>query len=177
MLNTRQLQSSDFEAISGFAQTAEELFFIAPFARFPWATSDFAQSITERLSNTVFTEYGAVIGFANFYDFELGKEGFIGNVIVNPAFRRQGFGKQIIQYMIELAFSAHKFKEVHLSCFSANTAGLLLYRKLGFIPYGIEQRTDYKNESAALVNFRLSAEQYSASRFELNPISAKLADI
>lgn len=81
--------------------------------------------------------------------------------------------------MIGLAFTEHKFREVHLSCFSGNTAGLLLYRKLGFKPYGIEQRTDYKNEPVALVNFKLSAKQYMAeeSGLDLNQITAELTDI
>ena len=179
MLEHRHIQSSDFATISKFAQSAEELFYIAPFADYPWDAEHFAESTTERLSNTVFTDNGSIVGFANFYDFEIGQQGFIGNVIVSPACRRHGVGKQILQHMIETGFKAHRFKEIHLSCFSANTPGLLLYRKIGFKPYAIEQRTDYKNTSVALVNFKLNEAEYrnNDSGLELQQIAAKLADI
>ena len=179
MIKTRQLESTDFKLISGFAQTAEELFYIAPFAEYPWHPEKFAHSISERLANTVFVINNTVAGFANFYDFEFADSAFIGNVIVNPAMRRQGIGKLILQHMIESGFSEHKFREIHLSCFSGNTAGLLLYRKLGFKPYGIEQRTDYKNEAVALVNFKLTEVEYqnAQSGFDFNQVATKLADI
>lgn len=179
MITTRQLRAADFDIISGFAQNAEELFYIAPFAEFPWQADKFAEAVSERLSNTVFVNNETVVGFANFYEFEFGNRAFIGNVIVNPTMRRQGIGKQILRHMIETGFSEHKFREVHLSCFSGNTAGLLMYRKLGFKPYGIEQRTDYKNEPVALVNFQMTEAQYRNSRsgLDLKQITAKLTDI
>ena len=179
ILTDRPLHAADSLIITGFAQSAEELFYIAPFAEYPWQADKFAESTRERLSNTVFAQKGMVVGFANFYDYELGHKGFIGNVIVNPAMRRQGYGKRILQHMIETGIHGHKFMEIHLSCFSTNTAGLLLYRKLGFKPYSIEQRTDYKNESVALVNFRLTETDYytAQSGLDLKQIAAKLADI
>lgn len=179
MISTRRIQPADFETISGFACNAEELFYIAPFANYPWRAEQFAETLAERLSNTVFSEYGAIVGFANYYDVEFGRKGFIGNVIVNPLFRRQGFGRRLLQHMIELGFTEHRFREIHLSCFSANTPGMLLYRKLGFVPYGIEQRTDYKNRPAALINFKLLAEKNRpvGSGLEFNQVAAELADI
>ena len=179
MIDSRQPHSGDFNILNHFAQSAQELFYIAPFATYPWDAESFAESTTQRLSNTVFTENNAIIGFANYYDVEFSDKGFIGNVMVNPAYRRQGYGKQIVQHMIEMGFATHRFKEIHLSCFSANTAGLLLYRKLGFKPYAIEQRTDYKNESVALMNFKLNETEYRDrdSGLKLNQIAAKLADI
>ncbi|MDH5446828.1 MAG: GNAT family N-acetyltransferase [Gammaproteobacteria bacterium] len=179
MLNSRELNPTDFPTISAFAQTAEELFYIAPFADFPWQAKQFAEAIHDRLSNTVFLDGETIIGFANFYDYELGDNAFIGNVIINPEKRRAGYGKQVLQYMLEKGFTEHGFQEIHLSCFSGNTAGLLLYRKLGFKPYGIEQRTDYKNESVALVNFSLTESDYrqTLSDLKLNQITAKLTNI
>ena len=179
VLANRPLQAADSAIISGFAQSAEELFYIAPFADYPWQADRFAESTRERLSNTVFTQNEIIVGFANLYNCEIGNRGFVGNVIINPTMRRRGYGKHILQHMIETGFHAYKFTEVHLSCFSANTAGLLLYRKLGFKPYSIEQRTDYKNDSVALVNFKLTETEYYAgqSDLDLKQITAKLADI
>ncbi len=151
---------------------------MAPHANFPWDITAFSQDIAQRLSNTVFFLNESVVGFANFYDAEIGVSGFIGNVIVAPQSRRQGLGKTIILHMLALGFNEHRFDDMRISCFGNNTPGLLLYKKLGFIPYGIEQRTDYKNKSVALFNFKLTAEQYAiTSEFELNQISAKLTNI
>ena len=179
MLSSRSLQTSDFGILGSFPRSAEELFYIAPFADYPWTAEKFAEAVHASLSNTVFIDNNTIIGFANFYDYEFGQQAFIGNVIVNPATRRRGYGRQILEFMIIQGFSEHRFREIHLSCFSGNTAGLLLYRKLGFKPYGIEQRTDYKNEAVALVNMKLTETEYqkSDSGLDLKQITAELADI
>ena len=42
-----------------------------------------------------------------------------------------------------------------MSCFNANTAGLLLYPRLGFTPSAIEERRDKAGAPVALVHLRL----------------------
>ena len=179
MLSSRPIITSDFSILSSFPSSAEELFYIAPFADYPWTADQFAEAIHARLSNTVFIDDHAIVGFANFYDYEFGAQAFIGNVIVNPELRRRGYGRQIIEYMIIKGFTEHRFQEIHISCFSGNTPGLLLYRKLGFRPYGIEQRTDYTNRAVALVNLKLTRRKYhqADSGLNLKQIPAELTDI
>lgn len=179
MFTSRPLIEADFKTLSTFPSSAEELFYIAPFADYPWTAEMFAAATSARLSNTVYMDDDEIIGFANYYDYNFGDKAFIGNVIVSPARRRQGYGRKILESMIEKGFSEHGFEEIHLSCFSGNTPGLLLYRKLGFKPYGIEQRTDYKNEAVAMVNFKLTEKDYlqADSDLNLNQIAAKLTNI
>jgi hypothetical protein len=57
--------------------------------------------------------------------------------------------------MIELAVSKHQAKEVSISCFNQNVIGLLLYSKIGFKPYDIEERKDYTGNRVALIHMLL----------------------
>jgi hypothetical protein len=50
----------------------------------------------------------------------------------------------------------YNIQETHLSCFNTNTLGLLLYNKLGYLPYGIEKRTNKRNEISALIKLKKS---------------------
>ena len=78
-----------------------------------------------------------------------------GNVIVSPAARGRGVGRYLIEQMIGLAFSKHQASEVTVSCFNQNVAGLLLYPKLGFRPYAVEERQDKKGNRTALIHLWL----------------------
>jgi RimJ/RimL family protein N-acetyltransferase len=57
--------------------------------------------------------------------------------------------------MIDLAFSKYQAAEVTVSCFNQNIVGLLLYPKLGFQPYAVEERKDKKGNRVALIHMRL----------------------
>ena len=76
--------------------------------------------------------------------------------IVSPAARGRGVGRYLIEQMIGLAFSRHQAAEVTVSCFNQNVAGLLLYPKMGFQPYAVEERQDKKGSRVALIHMRLA---------------------
>jgi len=60
--------------------------------------------------------------------------------------------------MAAKALSRHAAREVRISCFNGNVAGLLLYAKLGFAPYAVERRLDPAGARVALIHMRLSEE-------------------
>ncbi|MDH5181484.1 MAG: GNAT family N-acetyltransferase [Gammaproteobacteria bacterium] len=159
-LKSRAITEQDCKIICRFPLNMEELFNLAPNARFPWTAAQMLQTLPDRLANTAFTIDVDIVGFANFYNYEQGNQTFIGNVVVNPLYRGQGIGKAIIRQMLEIGFSQYRFKVIHVSCFSTNTRGLLMYKKLGFLPYGIEQRTNHANEPVALINMQHSHESF-----------------
>jgi ribosomal protein S18 acetylase RimI-like enzyme len=64
-------------------------------------------------------------------------------------------GRYLIEQMIDLAFSKHQAAEVTVSCFNRNIVGLLLYSKLGFHPYAIEERQDKNGNRIALIHMQL----------------------
>lgn len=154
-LSHRPVAEKDIQLICGFPQNEDELFFLYPKAEFPLAPSQLQDAIAQRSDSTVVELDGEVVAFANFYRWETGGICSIGNVIVSPATRGRGVGRYLIAQMTSLAFSKHLATEVTVSCFNQNVAGLLLYPKLGFQPYTIEERKSRKGNQVALIHMRL----------------------
>ena len=152
-LTFRPVLEKDISVICSFSQSEEELFFLFPKANFPLSIFSLQKAIAERSDASVVELNGEVVAFANFYQW--GRDYCaIGNVIVSPSVRRRGVARYLIEQMIELAFARHQTAEVRVSCFHQNVAGLLLYPKLGFKPYAIEERQDKKGNRVALVHLR-----------------------
>jgi ribosomal protein S18 acetylase RimI-like enzyme len=158
LLTHRPVTPKDIPCICGFAQTQDELFFLFPKAAFPLTPSQLQEAIAQRSDSTVVELDRQVVAFANFYRWETGGSCAIGNVIVSPATRGLGVGRYLIEQMIGLAFSRHRATEVTVSCFNENAAGLLLYAKLGFEPYAIEERKNKQGNQVALIHLRLRRE-------------------
>lgn len=156
LLTHRPVAGKDIQAICGFPQSEDELFFMFPKAEFPLAPSQLQESIAQRSNSTVVELNGEVVAFANFYRWETGGSCSIGNVIVSPLARGRGVGRYLIEQMTKLAFSKHLATDVTVSCFNQNVAGLLLYPKLGFQPYAVEERKNRKGSLVALIHMRLA---------------------
>jgi ribosomal protein S18 acetylase RimI-like enzyme len=154
-LSHRPVAEKDIQLICGFPQNEDELFFLFPKAEFPLTPSQLQVAIAQRSDSTVVELDGEVVAFANFYRWESSGICSIGNVIVSPATRGRGVGSYLIKQMTVLAFSKHLATEVTVSCFNQNVAGLLLYPKLGFQPYAIEERKNRKGNQVALIHMRL----------------------
>lgn len=154
-LTHRPTKETDIPIICGFPQSEEELFFLFPKATYPLTPSQLREAILQRADSTVVEHSGEIAGFANFYRWETGGCCSIGNVIVSPVARGRGVGRYLIERMIDLAFSKHQATKVTVSCFNQNIAGLLLYPKLGFQPYAIEERQDKKGNRVALIHMLL----------------------
>jgi ribosomal protein S18 acetylase RimI-like enzyme len=157
-LTYRPVSAEDVPTICAFPQTPQELFFMFPKAQYPLTEDQLHASIAQRSDSTVVEGDGCVLAFANFYTFERNGICAIGNVIVSPKARGRGIAKFLLQTMVGLAFERHRAREVQLSCFNENTAGLLLYPQLGFVPYGVEERLAPDGRRVALINLRLLAE-------------------
>lgn len=154
-LTDRPVAENDLQLICGFPQNDDELFFLFPKAVFPLTPSQLRDAIAQRADSTVVELDGQVVAFANFYRWEVDGCCSIGNVIVSPAARGHGVGRYLIERMIDLAFSRYQATEVKVSCFNQNVAGLLLYLKLDFQPYAVEERKDKKGNRVALIHMRL----------------------
>jgi len=154
-LTHRPVTEKDIQLICGFPQSEDELFFLLPKARFPLTASQLQDAIAQRSDSTVVELEGEIVAFANFYHREVGGCCSIGNVIVSPAVRGRGVGRYLIEQMIGLAFAKHQAAEVKVSCFNQNVAGLLLYQKLDFRPYAIEERQNRNGNRVALIHMRL----------------------
>ncbi len=152
----RAVQAQDIARICGFARTEEEQFYFFPAATWPLTEAQLQASVDKRSDSTVIELDGVVVGFANFYKWENAGTCTVGNVIVDPQTRGKGIGAQLIKQMIDIARTRHQASEVTLSCFNSNVAGLLLYPKLGFVPFAIDERQDKQGRRLALIHLRLA---------------------
>lgn len=150
----RAVETNDLEIISKFPQDEFELYFMYPKAIFPLTINQLQASIDNRFDSTVVLYENKIVGFANFYKVKTGHYCSIGNVIVDPLYRGKGVGVYLINLMEGIALQKYSVKEVHISCFNSNITGLLLYNKLGFVPYEIEKRFDRKSFPIALIKMK-----------------------
>jgi len=150
----REIASEDIAIICNFPRDENELFFMYPKAIFPLTIDQLKSSIDSRFDSTVILYEETITGFANFYEVIENQYCSIGNVIVNPIFRAKGVGTYLINIMEKKAISKYKVKEIHISCFNQNVTGLLLYSKLGYVPYEIEKRFDKKSVPVALIKMK-----------------------
>jgi len=154
MLTNRPVQEADLPTICQFPQSELELFFMFPKASYPLTVEQLQGSIARRTDSTVVLMDGRVVGFANFHVCEPGEKCAIGNVIVAPDVRGQGVGQYLIETMVQIALTKYQAKEVQISCFNQNVPGLLLYQKLGFRPFEIEDRIDKQGNRVASIHMK-----------------------
>jgi len=152
MLQHRPVKADDIQIICSFPLDARELFYMFPKAQYPLTEAQLSDAITQRFDSTIVECGNRVVGFANFYRAETGGVCCIGNVIVALEARGKGVATFIVEKMTALAFDRYDATEVQISCFNENTAGLLLYPKLGFLPFAVEERVSVDRGRSALIH-------------------------
>ena len=155
MYSNRQLKKSDAKIICRFPQSEEEIFYMFPRANYPLDPEQLITVAEERKCPTVVNLGKAIVGYGNFFHAEFGDHCSIGNVIVNPVYRRKGVATYLVKNLVEIAFTEFKAKYVKISCFNHNTAGLLLYKKIGFSPVDLEQRQSHEGKVIAVIHLHL----------------------
>ena len=153
-LSYRTVEVSDLKKICQLPENEEELFFMFPKAQFPLTVEQLEIAVRNRFDSTVILLNEEVVAFANFYEAEEGKHCSIGNAVVSFKHRNQGIGRFLIETMEYIAIEQYNVSELHLSCFNMNTKGILLYSKLGFSPYDIEQINDKYGNNVALLKMK-----------------------
>lgn len=153
-LSYRSFTFGDLEKVCNLPRDEQELFFMFPKADFPLTGDQLKNTIMDRFDSTVVLFNHELVGFANFYEVKESQYCAIGNVIVSPYYRNHGVGTFLINAMEDMGKKKYNVSEFHLSCFDANTNGLLLYTKLGYKPYEIEKYSNNKNEISALIKLK-----------------------
>lgn len=156
-LSHRPARTADIPAICCFPQGPDELFYMFPRATYPLTPAQLSEAIAQRSCSTVVEGDGVVLGFANFHKAECDGVCALGNVVVAPAARGRGVARYLVQAMIELAREEFAAREIWVSCFNHNTAGLLLYPQLGFAPFAIEERQAPDGSRVALVQMKMGS--------------------
>ena len=154
LLTHRPANADDLPAVVAIPQTADELFFCYPKGTWPFSVAQLADAVAQREASTVVLLDAQIAGFANFYQAKPGEYCALGNMMVAAWARGQGVAAYLIEQMEGIARQHFAAQEMRVSCFNANSAGLLLYPKLGYQVYGIEERRNPLGERVALVQFR-----------------------
>lgn len=153
MLTYRPVNHYDLPLLATFPQNEDEFYFCYPKGTYPFTPDQLIDIISHRCYSTVIEKEGVLADFANFYQWQHQGLCKIGNVMVNPIFRQQGIARYLLSVMIKQAVDIFQAKEIQVSCFNTNTAALLFYPKIGFLPISIEERYDKQNQKIALIHF------------------------
>ncbi|MNO60599.1 Acetyltransferase (GNAT) family protein [compost metagenome] len=157
----RPAEAGDLAEVIGFPQDRDELFYAYPKASWPLTLEQLATAVAERRESTVALLDGRVAGFANFYQWQPGEYCALGNMLVAPWARQHGVARYLIDVMERIAAQRYAAPRMQVSCFCTNSAGLLLYTRLGYRPYGIVERSDPQGERIALVQLEKPLERSS----------------
>lgn len=158
MYTHRPLQKKDLKCICAFPQSAEELFYMFPKARYPLTPEQLFDAVRNRRDPLVALVNNVIAGYGNFIEVDRGGHCSIGNLIIEPAHRGKGVASYLIGTFVDMAFQRYAASYVRISCFCHNVAGLLLYYKLGFRPVDLEEREGPDSERVALIHMHLNRE-------------------
>ena len=156
MSTHRPLQEKDLQSICTFPRSAEELFYMFPKATHPLTPEQLLDVAGNRHDPTVVLVNGVVAGYGNFIEVHERDYCSIGNLIIKPSERGKGAASYLIRVFVDMAFQRYSAGYVRISCFNHNTAGLLLYYKLGFRPVDLEERKGPNGKRVALIHMHLS---------------------
>ena len=159
-MELREATPSDFEAIVQLVPTIDELFLVYPKGTHPLTVDQVSLLAESRKELTIVVEEDKVIGFANLYNIKKEKFAFIGNVVVAKEFRSQGIGRLLVLHMIQQAFNKYGVHETRISVFNDNTPALLLYTRMNFQPYAIEERVNPHGRRVGLIHMKLEQNEY-----------------
>jgi len=157
VFDARDARREDFDRIAGFPQDRREAFFMHPKGTHPFSAEQLHEVALTRAIPTVVTDGDEIVGYANVYEWTEHGRCWIGNVIVNPAYRGRGAGKFLIGEMIRRARDQLKAEEVCLVCHNVNTNALPLYHKLGFKPFDMKHVKDWDGRDMAGIMMKRSA--------------------
>lgn len=148
--SSRPARPEDFEIICTFPLDVQEAFAMYPSGVYPLTGEQLSSAAAARRLPTVVTdEAGHIAGYANLYGVEEGVRGWLGNVIVAPAYRGTGAAEALIRAMMELAKTELGLPKLQLACHNTNTRGLLFYHKLGFVPFGLKPMNNHLGQPIA----------------------------
>ncbi|GLK91463.1 GNAT family N-acetyltransferase [Pseudomonas turukhanskensis] len=154
ILRHRPATADDLPTVVAIPQHADELFFCYPKGSWPFTVAQLSEAVDQREASTVVELDGKIAAFANFYTCVPGEYCALGNVMVAAWARGQGVAHYLIEQMEHIARERFSAREMQLSCFNANTAGLLLYPAMGYQVVGVQERRNHLGQRVALLQFR-----------------------
>ena len=85
------------------------------------------------------TELCAIVGLQRESMAKLAHKSFIWGVYVAPEARGKGIGTEVMRHALSYSANTLRTRQVNLGVNTENAAAVALYKKLGFVEYGIER--------------------------------------
>jgi ribosomal protein S18 acetylase RimI-like enzyme len=158
MFQYRPVKADDFPIIASFPLNRTESFYMYPRGSYPLTAQQLEEAAASRKKPTVITLDHEVVGYGNLYDVT-SEDCWLGNVIVSPACRGRGAGRYLVNTMIRIAREELAVNHLRLVCHNTNTSALLMYMKLGFVPFGIKVVNDPEGKEMAGILMQVNVHQ------------------
>ena len=143
MLQIRDMEATDVEAASRLESEAFSM---------PWSARDFLEMVEADYANYYVAEAdGQMIGCCGIRN--IAGEGEITNVVVDAAYRNQGIGRKMMQYMLKKA-AEQDITVCTLEVRVSNAPAIRLYESLGFKGEGVRPRFYEKPIEDALIMWK-----------------------
>lgn len=150
MLHIRPFQMQDMPAfLNAISDAAMLMQFAGPSYEYPLTAAQVEidlQAADARVFSIV-TDANQVVGHAQM---QLLPNGFLLRRIViwDASLRGQGWGKKIMQQLLDLGYALSPSKVVHLNVFDWNAPAIRCYQSLGFVVQeGVEKHVQVGNET------------------------------
>ncbi|MGR5065499.1 GNAT family N-acetyltransferase [Photobacterium sp. DNB22_13_2] len=143
-----------FDEISQLVSSPEELYSVCPSGTYPWDREQIYSISQVRSELTVCIVDGQVAAFGNLYNIKPSQSAFIGNVVVSDNHKGKGIGRALVEHLGSKCLEIYQATPC-LSVFNYNTRALLLYTKLGFVPYSAEPRISNEGKDVILLHMHL----------------------
>jgi RimJ/RimL family protein N-acetyltransferase len=72
-------------------------------------------------------------------------KGGIYGMFINPDYQGKGVGSALMTLTLEKAFKIEGLRQINLGVMSSNLNAIKLYEKMGFKPYGVEEKAVFVN--------------------------------
>lgn len=152
----RNAGPDEFVIVSTFPQNAKETFYISPSMTYPPTPEKLEQIASTRWHPTVVLDGEQVAGYANMYGYEPDQHAWLGNFILNPAYRGKGAAQALLAEMVRKAGEELRVPKLKLVCHNTNMAALLFYEKLGFKPFDLKRMKNEEGETIVGIHMELS---------------------
>ncbi len=143
MVTVREMKASDVEAVSEIEHEAFSM---------PWSAEDFLEMVEADYAHYYVAESnGRIVGCCGVRN--LMGEGEITNVVVAASYRRQGIGRQMLEYLLR-EVKTLGIGDCTLEVRVSNTPAIRLYESLGFHGEGVRPRFYEKPVEDALIMWK-----------------------
>lgn len=139
--NTRRLRLDPFfsqaaETVASWVRTEQDAFWLAPSSPPPITAATIRgwQSPGRQPMLLTDAEAGVIVGYGELNTLNISERSFwLGHLIIDPAQRGRGCGKQLTRLLLVHAFHRHAARKVTLIVFPENRHAIAAYRAAGLL--------------------------------------------